>query len=493
VSDSRAYTDEQRKILAEVARRGERVRSLDWEKHMFGPQRAFILDKSRLKAACCGRRSGKSHGVALSLLKAGFEYPGTYPIYINLNRASAKGIIWPALRAIDKQHNLGLTFNNTHGHIYLPNESAIMVYGAGSRREMDKMRGLSPPAVCLDEAQNMGQDMMYLLTEVLLPATFDHKAPIMVTGTPANSRHNPFYSLCHSDGDIGDMGWSLHHWTMLDNPFIPDAAEQMEVLRKAMKWGPNEPAYLREMLGLWVFDTKYRIFEDRNDMVVYRWPKEKANDWRFILGVDLGTHDPCAFTVLTYSRQLGATYVLESYKKQLTVLQAGTEIERLMHRYPVFSHIVVDSGGQGASFVMQWKDTHPHIPARPVQKGRDSVEMGIAIINADIRAGKIFFVMPACVELLQELETLQWDERAEAVGKRAIKSGMEDHSMDSFRYAYTKVRTHDVNAFEIDDSLESPDEALNRRMADLRAQELRGGTPEPFWVKVGRWKRRGRV
>jgi hypothetical protein len=87
-------------------------------------------------------------------------------------------------------------------------------------------------------------------------------------------------------------------------------------------------------------------------MVVSRFPEEDATDWRYIIGVDLGTEDPCAFTVLAYSRQVGRTYVLTSYREpELTVLQAGTEIERLMHRFPKYSHIVVDSGGQGAAFV----------------------------------------------------------------------------------------------------------------------------------------------
>jgi len=484
------------RLLAEVAKRGSRVANLDWNKLMFPEQRAFIEDPSRLKVACCSRRAGKSHGVALALLKAGFENPGSFPVYINMNRASAKGIIWPALKEIDKSLQLGLRFDNTHGHIHLPNDSSIMIYGAGSRREMDKMRGLAPPAICLDEAQNMGNDMLYLLTQVLLPSTFDYKAPIMVTGTPSNSRHNPFYKICHGmqlEEGI-NIGWSVHGWTMKDNPFIPDAEEQMEMMRLAMGWGLNEPAYMRELKGLWVFDTHRTIFNSRQGMLVSRWPMELANDWRFILGVDLGTVDPCAYTVLTYSRQLGATYTLESYKApDLSTIEAGTEIERLYDRYPTFSHTVVDSGGQGASFIRQWKDTHPNIPARPVKKGQDSVDMGISIINADIRAGKVFFVEKNCQELLQEMETLQWDEKAMEVGKRSVKSGMSDHAMDSFRYAYTKVRTHDTRGMIADDSYEIGSKRYFEELREkARRQAFKQEKPEPFWVELGKWKRPGR-
>ena len=488
---------ELRRRLAEASKRGSRVARLDWNELMFGPQRAFIEDKGRLKVACCSRRAGKSHGIALALLKAGFEHPNSYPVYINMNRASAKGIIWPALRAIDKTLNLGLRFDNTHGHIHLPNGSSIMVYGAGSKREMDKMRGLAPPCICLDEAQNMGSEMLYLLTQVLLPATFDYKAPIMVTGTPSNSRHNPFYKICHNekiDDAIGDFGWSVHTWTMNDNPYIPDPEEQQAMFREAMGWNENTPAYLRELCGKWVFDTDKKIFNQREDMLVSRFPVEDATDWRWLLGVDLGTKDPCAYTVGAYSRAVGKCYVVESYRKpDLSTIEAGAEIERLYNRYPPFSHTVVDSGGQGAAFIKQWKSSHPMIPAKPVDKGKDSVDMGISIINAEIRAGKLFFVEKGCQDLLQELDTLQWDEKAFEVGKRAVKQGMQDHAMDSFRYMSTKVRLGDIGGFVVDDTItKGSPEHFEEITKKARKQAFNQKKKEPTWVKMGRWKRPGR-
>jgi hypothetical protein len=490
-------TDKRRnRLLAEAVKRGTRVSNLDWEKLMFGPQRDFINDPSRLKVACCSRRAGKSHGVALALLKAGFENEGSFPLYINMNRASAKGIIWPALKAIDKALGLGLRFDNTHGHIHLPNGSAIMIYGAGSKREMDKMRGLAPPAICLDEAQNMGNDMLYLLTQVLLPATFDYKAPIMVTGTPSNSRHNPFYKICHGqqlDGKT-NIGWSVHGWTMIENPYIPDAEEQRQEMRENLGWNLNTPAYLRELCGKWIFDTDRVIFNKREDMLVDRFPLEEADDWRYILGCDLGTVDPCAYGSLAYSRSVGKCYVLECYREaDLSTIEAGTEIERLYDRHPPFSHTIVDSGGQGAAFIRQWKDTHPSIPARPVEKGKDSVDMGISIINADIRAGKLFFVESKCQDLLMEMDTLQWDERAMDVGKRSVKAGLSDHAVDAFRYAYTKVRTHDTNAMVVDTSTKAGSaEWWERKREKARKQAFRPKKEEPHWVKMGKWKRPGR-
>lgn len=484
-------TTQDKRILEELARRRAEVKKLDWDRLMFPKQRAFIEDPARLKVACCSRRAGKSHGIALALLKAAYDNPGSFPIYMNMNKASAKVILWPALRDLKRLLNLDIDFDNVTSNIKVNDvESVITVYGVGSRREMDKARGGKPPAIALDEAQNMGSDMLYLINEILLPSTIDYKAPIMITGTPSNARHSPFYRISQGMGltDDSQLGWSTHHWTMFDNPHIKDPEEEIQLALDANPgWTTETPAFRREYLGEWVFDSQSRAFTFPKDFaLVPHFPKDIATDWRYILGVDLGTKDPCAFTVLAFSRTAGKTFVLESYRQHLTVLQAGTEIERLMHRYPTFSSIVVDSGGQGAAFVRQWKETHPHIPAKPVKKGMDSVDMGISLINADIAAGKVYFVTPTCTDLLQEMETVQWDDRALAMGKRVIRIGDNDHAVDSFRYAYTKVRTHSTTGFQ-ELIEESP---FDRIMRERREKELhREPDTRAWWEKLAKgWR-----
>jgi len=475
------------KLIEEAAKRSGRLAALDWEELMFEPQRKFITDPSRLKVACCSRRAGKSHSIALALLKAGFEHPGSFPVYINMNRASAQVIIWPALREIDARLNLGLNFNKATSDISLPNNSVIKVYGAGSRREMDKMRGGKPPLACLDEAQNMGSDMEYLITEILLPATADYKASVLVTGTPNASCSGPFYNITHGKGmgeRDAELGWSVHHWTMEDNPYIIDVEEEYDLAKKAKGWTELSSGFRREYKGEWVRDTMGLCFELPQRMLVDEFPQRDASDWRYILGVDLGTVDPCAFTILAYSRALAMTYVLMSYKDSFTTLQAGTEIERLMDLYK-FDHIVVDSGGQGAAFINQWKESNPMIPARPVRKGYDSVDMGIGIINSDSRAGKLKIIKSSCKQLIDEMNILIWDDRKSITGKRVVKRGdnYPDHCADSFRYGYQKVRTHDTRGFGYADMLEKgTPEWYERKAAEIKAEAL---TPpekaKPFW------------
>ena len=484
------------RLIAEATRRSGRLDKLDWTALMYAPQRKFIEDPNRLKVACCSRRAGKSHGVALALLKGGFENPGSYPVYINMNRASAKVIIWPALYEINNKLDLGLQFNEATSDVKLPNRSVIKVYGGGTRREMDKIRGGKPPIACLDEAQNMGSDMEYLISQILLPATADYKAPILVTGTPSAAFDTPFYNIIHGKGmseRSKKLSWGAHHWTMADNPYIRDVDEEYDLACAAMGWTRQSPGFLREYMGLWVRDNIGLCFEMPSALVVDRFPRQLADDWRYILGVDLGTVDPCAFTVLAYSKSLTMTYVLVSYKDQFTTIQSGTEIERLMEEFS-FDNIVVDSGGQGAAFIKQWKDTHPTIPAMPVRKGYNSVDMSINIINADTRAGKVHIVKSGCQQLLDEMQCLIWDPKLSISGARKVKLGdnYPDHCVDSYRYAYQKVRTHSSKGMFWDDGVEPGSAAwINRKMAATKLKELQHveGPAEPYWRKmVGRAK-----
>jgi hypothetical protein len=485
---------QRKKLLELYAKQRAALEKLDFDKLLHPEQQKFANDPAQFKVACCSRQSGKSHAAAIIALRAAVETPGSTPVYINMNRASAQYIIWPPLMALNEEHDLGLEFIKTTSDIRLPNGSTIKVFGAGSLREMDKIRGIGATLnlVILDEAQNFGTDMYKLIREILLPATVTHKAPILITGTPGAACAGPFYDIVHGGGEMfknddGNqlMGWSLHKWLMRDNPYIPDVEEQYRVHMAANNWTAASPAFRREYLGEWVRDTEGLCYYSKDSMIVPRFPLERAHDWQYILGVDVGTRDPWAFAMLAVSRDVQATYVLESYEKQLTTLEAGDEVGDLMEQYPCHT-IVVDTGGQGAAPVAQWKDTHPLLPIQPVKKGYGSVDMGIQIINADIQADRVYFVEPGTRSLRMQMGLLIWDHKASPTGARRVKrgDGYPDHCADAFRYAYTKVRTWKGSQYG--QGVMMGQDEMNRRVAERRAEVMaeKGGDSTPFWQKL---------
>jgi len=480
------------KIVREISRRTEKLDKLDIDELTFGKQRDFVNDPNRLKVACCSRRAGKSHGVALMLLKYALAKPGCTPVYINMNRGSAQLIIWPALRDLSNRFKLDLQFIKASGDIIVPNGSEIRVFGAGSMREMDKVRGVGTTLTiaALDEAQNFGADMEYLVRNVILPATADHKAPIVITGTPNQTCAGPFFEICHSEGDMVEglaeegFAWSIHGWTMKDNPHITDPEEEYLLAKAANGWNDNTPAFRREYFGEWVRDTAGLCFDIQDSMFVDEFPESDADDWSYQVGVDIGTKDPCAFTVLAFSRKLATTYVLQSYRDHLNTLEAGNEIDRLMQIYPI-EVAVIDAGGMGARDLELWGQTHPWIPTVKAKKGPGSVDMGISIINADIRAGKVKFVKSNCAMLIDEMRLLSWDHDLRGIGRRTVKKGDDDHCADSFRYGYQRVWTHDSTNRTIF-PLDQPDPSTRawheRKAKELKAEALKEPAPGPSWL-----------
>jgi hypothetical protein len=178
-------------------------------------------------------------------------------------------------------------------------------------------------------------------------------------------------------------------------------------------------------------------------MMVDEFPEDTADDWVYPAGIDVGTRDPCAFTVMAYSASVGVTYVLQSYRDHFDTIEAGNEFDRLMQIYDIEVG-VLDAGGMGARDLELWTRTHPWLPIIKAKKGPGSVDMGIAIINADIRAGKLKFVKSGCAQLIDEMRLLSWDEDLRGIGRRTVKKGDADHCADSFRYGYQRVRTHDT-------------------------------------------------
>jgi hypothetical protein len=497
VTDKRSPEEllkERQRLLAKVVTQQQNLEKLNLDKLLHPKQLEFANDPAQFRVACCSRQSGKSHCCAILALRAAIEVPGSTPTYINMNRGSAQYIIWPPLMELNEEYDLGLEFIKTTSDIRLPNGSTIKVFGAGSLREMDKIRGIGSTLnlVVLDEAQNFGSDMYKLIREILLPATVTHKAPILITGTPSAACAGPYYDIVHGGGEMfkdetGDqlMGWSQHSWLMKDNPFIPDVEEQYRVHKAANNWTDASPAFRREYLGEWVRDTEGLCYYNKQSMVVDRFPLERAHDWRYILGVDVGTKDPWAFTMLATSRDVQATYVLESIEERLTTLEAGDRVGDFLDQYPCHT-VIVDTGGQGAAPVAQWKDTHPLLPIQPVKKGYGSVDMGIQIINADIKADRLFFVKEPTSVLRTQMATLIWDAKASPTGARRVKrgDGYPDHCADSFRYAYTKVRTW--RAAEYGQGVMMGEDYMRRKAAEVKREIMaeKGDEDRPFWQRL---------
>ncbi|NJM09705.1 MAG: hypothetical protein HC883_02065, partial [Bdellovibrionaceae bacterium] len=224
----------------------------------FPKQRAFVEDPGRYLAALCTRRAGKSNGLGFRLYRAALKYPGSISPYIALTRSSAKNIMWPVFREINERYGLGAEMVESTLEIKLPNKSVIALFGADMKNFIERLRGPKYPFAAVDEAQAFRNHIHSLVDDILTPAVSDYPdGAIALTGTPGPVAKGLFHDI--TEGKSG--GYSVHKWSVLDNPYLPNAREFIEDLKKRKGWTEDNPTYLREWRGQWVTDIDALVYK----------------------------------------------------------------------------------------------------------------------------------------------------------------------------------------------------------------------------------------
>lgn len=424
--------------LRELQRRAGPLARLKPEKILFGPQLAFVEDRSHMKVAVCSRRAGKSFSVAYMLLESALRHEREIVPYITLTRESAKNILWPAMYAIDKQIGIGLKFHENTGDIVLPNKARIVLRGCDDQKQIEKLRGPRYPRVVIDEAQAFPGFLEMLIDDVLEPATIDFKGQIIVTGTPNASCRGVFYEM--AEGKL-QGGWSQHNWTLRDNPHLGDVEGWLDRLRKRRGWNEQHPTYLREYCGKWVRDVSglvYKIDSELNG--TWKFEPEYPEAWSYVLGIDLGFNDPTAFAVLAYNDTTGEVVVVESYKEAGLIPSAvAAKVERFMEEYD-FVKIVADSGGFGKGYVEEMKASF-QIPVFAAEKA-DKVGF-IELMNGDLVSGAMKIVRHSNQNLWDEMTLLQWQMDKMDRGKFVEdRKRFHNHICDAVLYAWKECQHH---------------------------------------------------
>lgn len=377
---------------------------------IFAQQKAFIEDPSKFKSLLASRRAGKSTTAGVYLYLEAVKHVDSRVHYIGLTRKSAKNIIWKELKTLNKNYKLGLKFNNTDLIAELSNGSEIFLTGGNDEAAIETIRGMKSRLVIVDEAQSYRAHLRYLLDEVLTPMLADYDGTLCQMGTPSAGCAGPFFEATTG----ADSSYSTHKWTILDNPFIPHAANWLKEYKRKKGWSDDNPVYLREWCGRWVKSL---------DSIVYKYTKEKnlidnlpKGKFRYIMGVDIGYDDATAYVVGAIRDNDPTFYVVDTYKK------SGMVVDDIMAKTVEFiskynpDKIVMDSGG-GGKLVSESLRKRYGIPIKPAQKKdkRDFIEM----MNSDFHSGRIK-VLPGNEKLTEEWDLIQWDEDRKREDERFI-------------------------------------------------------------------------
>jgi hypothetical protein len=343
--------------------------------------------------------SGKTIACAADLIFTAMSKPGDVA-YITLSRRNAKRIIWRELLKINKDYNLGGKPDGTELTITMPTGSVIHVSGAKDEAEIERFRGMALRKVYIDEVQSFRNYIQELIEDVIEPALTDYYGNLVLIGTPGPIPAGFFYDISHS------KGWSHHHWTMQDNPFIrlksgKDPIEIIRELAERRNLSLNSPSIQREYFGQWVKDVDSLVYHFDTAKNIY---VDLPNDMRFVFGIDIGYKDADAIAVLGYSESQRKVFVVEEYiraKNDITSLVE--QIKQLQQKYdPV--KMVMDAGALGRKIQEEIRMRHS-LTVEAAEKAR-KLEY-IALLNDDLRTGKLQFAANSRFE--EDSYLVQWD------------------------------------------------------------------------------------
>lgn len=393
----------------------------------FPAQDAFVFDPGQFVSALCTRRAGKSTGLGRRFKLVMDLYPGSLCRYLALTRDSAKDIMWNALQELDHAKNWQCEFQESTLTMIAPNKSRLRLYGADMKNFVRRLRGAKTAANAIDEAQEFSDDALVdLVDNIIVPSMADYERSwLALTGTPGLIPRGMFYEIT----DQKKYGYSVHHWSLIDNPYMPNPSEFVRKEKERKGWTESTPSYLREYKGLWVLDVDSLLV--RYDERINHFESLMPHKYEFIMGIDIGWKDADAIAILAWSHQDPCTYLIhEEILAGQDLSDLASQIKRLWDHYRV-SKMVIDEGGLGKKLAEELRRRF-HIPVQPAEKQRKFET--VAFLNDALRTGR--FKAPKTSRFAQDTFRVQIDHDKTTPDRLVVKKGFHSDIIDAVIYAF---------------------------------------------------------
>ena len=430
---------DERAVLREFTRRFGNVgdlaapgetpdRTFRFRDDLFGEQLDFIDHPGKLKVACCSRRAGKSTAAAMYLIEQCLRHPESLCVYLATSRMAAKRILWLLLKQLGRKYDLKIRYQNTDLIAHFPNGSRIELHGCSDAGDLDRLRGNKFRLVVIDEAGHFGKILDELVQETIEPGCLDLDGIIALIGTPSPRTAGLFYEAFHTPS----MGYEKFHWTLHDNPYLNGNG------RSTKKWledrmrqtGMKEDSaiYQREWAGRFV---------QSDDSIVYRYTQKNfyeelspEHDWLYIIGCDLGWHDATAYSVIAYSREHPAVFLVDCWSQsKMLPTQIAEKLSELMSEYKATS-IQMDTAGAGKSIAEEMKQRFG-LPIKAAKKTEKFA--AIELLNGELASERFFIHKESPIR--EEWDVLSWDPDF-----KKEMAAFPNHISDATLYAFREAR-----------------------------------------------------
>lgn len=405
---------------------------------LFREQLAFVEAKEAMRAACCGRRSGKTQGIIRKLIKKCLQRPRSVAAYFATTLARACKLVWDSPDGIPNLIiDLGLagrcSINETDHRVDFDNGSVLWISGCETLADARNWKGLRYDIAVVDEAQDWPEEILrFMIDEALKWALMDRwqSAELLVTGTPGPVMAGIFFEITTGLR----KGWGHYGWTAEQNPHV-DAAGFLAELLTERGLAIDDPIVQREFFGRWVPDPRLTLFQycaGRNDFAAL----PASDSWRHVLGMDVGLRDLNAFCLESWRRFDRTVYIQEAYAEQVApdqppVTRFAQIVRGFQQKFGRDIFLVMDTGGLGAA-IAQELVRREGLAIEAAKKTEKAAT--IRLMNDQLRAGRVK-VSPRCGALVNQWARLQIDEKTQ-IEKASQPCDLADSALYGWRFAY---------------------------------------------------------
>lgn len=451
----------ERAALEELARRQLRheaaqrkVAALKAE--LFAEQLAVWESESEQNAVICPRRAGKtSLWARMSIGEALLNDRVLIRIW-HVSRIICKKLMWEELKYTCDRHGIKYKDHDVELTLRLENGSEIQLVGADKDKEAHKKRGFKTWLEIVLEVQNFGPMFKAVAEDIIEPSLLDMKprggGKFYAEGTPGIVCAGHWWDITGRDErlrgtweSVGDAegngtGWTCFRWQSVDNPHMPQIAQDIARIKAKRRWTDDNPTYCREYKGLWVndYDALYYRYNERRNGYSQTDVQPWGPGWSHVLGWDLGSLDDMALVVWGFHENLPDLYEAFSWKKPGALSHEVIEqIEGLERRGFNIIAMVADTQGGGKMYVedVQARYSHTFEPAAKSEKYQHVTLFNDDLLTAHVR---LQVGSPYENEIKQLPRDPDWDKDS---GKPPGEApAFANHCCDAGLYSWRKAR-----------------------------------------------------
>ena len=403
----------------------------------FPKQLKFIKDPSKRKAAFVLRRGGKSFAIAIYLIYMALSHKATKCLYMGLTKDSAENIMWlNILEPLLLKLNISHKFNKTKKTITFENKSTIQLTGTdASDSQITKYLGGKYLLAIFDECQDIKHDLKHWIEDMLGPAMIDYGGTICCAGTAGRSIGRYWYDITQPESTL--KSWSKHTWSADDNfnmgKLIKEEIEKLKIENPGIELTEG---FRNQYLCEWVLDNIARTYHNTEknilkDQILIDSLLNRDSKWKYMIGFDFGFEDDTAFVVGAFSKHDNTAYIVETFKKQHMITEdVANKLIELKNKYrPIY--MVGDC--QNKTLVQTLRQTYK-LPLRAADKlGK---EAHIASMNSDFTMNKIKIIEHLNQGLIEEWNSLIWDEKKRIKGVFKELDSKSNHAADACLYLH---------------------------------------------------------